>query len=100
MTPHQIQSQITPYLQQKPVLRAWLFGSQAAGTADEDSDIDIMVELDYSQHIGLEFVTMWMELSELLGYEVDLVTVDGVSPFIEPYIEAQKTLIYEKQVGG
>lgn len=96
MTPHQIQNQIKPYLQQKPVLRAWLFGSQAMGTADEGSDIDIMVELDYSQHIGLEFVTMWMELSELLGHQVDLVTTDGVSPFIEPYIEAQKTLIYEK----
>ncbi len=99
MTPHQIHDQISPYFQHKPVLRAWLFGSQAEGTSTEDSDIDILVELDYSQHIGLGFVTMWMELSELLGCQVDLVATDGVSPFIAPHIEQQKTLIYERQAG-
>lgn len=96
MTPHQIRDQVAPYFRQKPVLRAWLFGSQAVGTAQEGSDIDILVELDYSQHIGLGFITMWMELKELLGQEVDLVTIDGVSPFVAPYIEQQKTLIYER----
>lgn len=96
MMSDQIEHKIVPYFQQKPVLRAWLFGSHAAGTADEDSDIDILVELDYSEHIGLGFVSMWMELSELLDSDVDLVSTDGLSPFVAPYIEAQKTLIYER----
>ncbi len=98
MTPLQIQAQIMPYFQHKPVLRAWLFGSQSMGTADENSDIDILVELDYSQHIGLGYVTMWMELRELLGREVDLVSTDGLSPFIAPHIEKQKMLIYEREI--
>lgn len=96
MTPYQIRDQLVPYLRHKPVLRAWLFGSQAAGTAQKDSDIDLLVELDYSQHIGLGFITMCMELKELLGKEVDLVTTDGMSPFVAPHIEQQKMLIYER----
>lgn len=96
MTSNQIRNQIAPYFRHKPVLRAWLFGSQAMGMAADDSDIDILVELDYSQHIGLGFITMCMELKELLGKEVDLVTTDGLSPFVAPYIEQQKMLIYER----
>ena len=96
MTPNQIRNQVAPYFRHKPVLRAWLFGSQAAGTAQEGSDIDILLELDYSQHIGLGFITMWMELKELLGQEVDLVTTDGLSPYIAPYVEQYKMLIYER----
>ena len=96
MTLQQIRSQIAPYFQQKPVLRAWLFGSQATGSSEEGSDIDILVELDYSQHIGLGYVTMWLELQELLGRKVDLVSSDGLSPFIAPTVNEQKVLIYER----
>lgn len=42
----------------KPVLRAFLFGSMSRGDAGPDSDIDILVELDYNLHIGLGFVDM------------------------------------------
>ncbi|MCG2716559.1 MAG: nucleotidyltransferase domain-containing protein, partial [Candidatus Marinimicrobia bacterium] len=38
---------ITDYFKDKPVLRAYLFGSQVRNEADVDSDIDILVELDY-----------------------------------------------------
>jgi predicted nucleotidyltransferase len=40
------------------VIDAYLFGSYSRGDADENSDIDILVELDYSKLIGLEFVQM------------------------------------------
>lgn len=96
MTQSQIQQQASAYFEEQPVLRAWLFGSQAEGTADEHSDVDILVELDYSEHIGLRFVKMWLELSAILGRKVDLVPTDGLSPFIASYVEQQKMLIYEK----
>jgi predicted nucleotidyltransferase len=49
---------IKKYLKEKPVLRAYIFGSFARNELEENSDIDILVELDYSQSIGLEFVEM------------------------------------------
>gem|GEM_PF-146965 len=92
----QITRSVQLYLVNKPVIRAYLFGSFAVGNNSEDSDIDILVELDHTKPIGLEFVGMWQDLQKLLGRKVDLVTLDGVSPFIRPHVESQKLLIYER----
>jgi len=86
---------IQEFFRDKPVFRAWLFGSQARLEANDKSDVDLLVELDYNQKIGWEFVTMKLELEELLQTKVDLVSSEGLSPFIGPYIEAEKQLIYE-----
>ncbi len=88
--------QLRDYFRTQLVIRAWLFGSYADGTATEESDVDILVELDYEQHIGLSFAGMWLDLQDMLQKKVDLVTEDGVSKYIRPRIEAQKKLIYEK----
>lgn len=45
---------IKNYFADKPVLKAYLFGSYSRNEADKDSDIDILVDLDYSKHIGLD----------------------------------------------
>ncbi|QQS27994.1 MAG: nucleotidyltransferase domain-containing protein [Sphingobacteriales bacterium] len=87
---------IKTYLKTQPVRKAWLFGSYASGTADDNSDIDILVELDHSQPIGLKFVSMWLDLKEVTKKDVDLLAVGGVSPYIQPYIDKQKVLIYER----
>ena len=52
---------IKKYLATKPVLRAWLFGSQADGTATDNSDVDILLEFDHTQPIGLQYVQIWMD---------------------------------------
>ena len=80
----------------KPVLKAYLFGSYSRGDADKNSDIDILVELDYSQQIGLEFVQMQLDLQDLLQHKVDLISAKAVSKYISPFIEKDKYLIYEK----
>jgi uncharacterized protein len=90
------EDQLIAYFQGQPVIRAWLFGSQANGTATDDSDVDILVELDHSQPVGLRYVQMWMDLQQLLGKKVDLVSTGGISPFIRPFIDAQKILFYER----
>lgn len=83
-------------LKNKPVKRAFLFGSAARGEQDEQSDVDILVELDYSQPIGLGFVRMKLELEDLLKRKVDILTSKSVSKYIQPFIDSEKILIYEK----
>jgi predicted nucleotidyltransferase len=83
-------------LKNKPVKRAFLFGSAARSEENEKSDVDILVELDYSQPIGLSFLRMKLELEDLLNRKVDLLTFNSVSKYIQPYIDAEKILIYEK----
>lgn len=89
--------QLIPYFQNQPVKRAYLFGSVARGEQTTDSDIDILVELDYEQGADFyQFLTMQEQLSSLLHRPVDLVSANGLSPFIEPIIDREKQLIYEK----
>jgi uncharacterized protein len=80
----------------KPVKKAYVFGSYARNEASKNSDIDILVELDYSKHIGLGFVQMQLDLEELLNKKVDLITTDGLSPHLAPFIHKDKQLIYAK----
>lgn len=86
---------IREYFRTQPVLRAWLFGSFARGEETPDSDIDILVDLDYSKPVGLEFVQMQLDLMELLRKPIDLVSSRGLSKYIKPFIDKDKVLLYE-----
>ena len=90
---------IKSYFNTRPVLKAYLFGSYAKGTAVNESDVDILVELDYSQRIGLQFIQMKLDLEKILNKEVDLVSSNGISKYIKPLVDVEKRLIYEKRVG-
>jgi predicted nucleotidyltransferase len=84
------------YFADKPVKRAYLFGSYARDTQVKGtSDIDILLELDYSKPIGMKFFSYQRELQDLLQNKVDVVTSDGISKYVLPYIENDKILIYE-----
>ena len=87
---------IANYLRTRPVLKAYLFGSYISGTADSQSDIDILVDLDYSQKIGLQFIQMKIDLEKLLNTKVDLVSSKGLSKYIKPLIDSEKLLIYAR----
>jgi predicted nucleotidyltransferase len=87
---------IKDYFKTRPVLTAYLFGSYARGEADYRSDIDILVDLDYSQKIGLEFVQMQIDLEKILKTKVDLVSSGGLSKYVRPLIEREKQLIYAR----
>jgi predicted nucleotidyltransferase len=84
------------YFLDKPVLKAFLFGSFSRDEASPDSDIDILVELDYSKHIGLGFVNMKFELEDKLQKKVDLVSSNAISTHILPFVNNDKKLIYER----
>lgn len=91
-------SAIQNYLKGQPVRKAYLFGSYARGEQDNDSDFDLMVELE--DHVGLyKFVAIQLGLENLLGMRVDLISEKGLSPRLRPYIDKDKRLIYERQPG-
>lgn len=89
-------SVLASYFRDKPVLRAFLFGSYARGEALAESDVDILLELDYSKHIGLGFVAMKLDLEDLLHKKIDLISGSSLSTHIAPFIHKDKQLIYER----
>ena len=84
------------YLKDKPVKKAYLFGSFSSGNEMPESDIDILVDLDYTNPIGLEFIQMQLDLEKILDKKVDLVSSNGLSKHIQPYIDKEKVLIYAR----
>ncbi len=80
-----------------PVIKAYVFGSFARGDANESSDVDLLIDLDYvNLHSGMEFVSLKFDIEERLGRNVDLLTTKSVSKYIESFVNADKKLIYER----
>ena len=73
--------------QRYPIRRLALFGSWARGEAREDSDVDVLVEVDPS--IGLRFVELGDELERALGRRVDLVSRRAIKPSLWQQIEPE-----------
>ena len=91
-----MQETLAEYFKTKPVLKAWLFGSFARGEETAKSDVDILVVLDHSQPVGLEFFGMYEDLKELLGRNVDLVTERSLASFARKSVERDRRLVYER----
>lgn len=89
--------QMQAYFKNQPIEYAYLFGSCARGEETKDSDVDIMVDLDKTKPIGLfQYVTMKLDLQDLLHREVDLVESDELLPFAQESANRDKFLIYER----
>ena len=59
-----------------------VFGSVARGEADEDSDIDFLVNFEKGRGL-FDHGGLLMELQELLGRKVDVATESGLKPRIK-----------------
>ncbi len=62
-----------------------VFGSVARGEADEKSDIDLLVDMEPGRSL-LDMGGLLMDLRDLLGRDVDVVTVRGLKPRIREQV--------------
>ncbi len=69
------------------VTRIGIFGSVVRGDETGKSDVDILVELTEGYKTLKNFVALADYLEALLSRKVDLVTVDGLDPYVRPYVE-------------
>ena len=97
MDTQQMIQQIAEYFKTQPVLKAWLFGSYSRGEQRPDSDVDILVQYDREQPIGLLRISkMQLMLEHLLGKDVDLVDQETLFPWVEDNVNQEKELIYAR----
>lgn len=88
-----------------PLLKPYIsymavFGSTVRGEATKKSDLDLLIRLKPSNarpKLGLfKLMEIEEDLNKKLGLEVDLVTEDSLSPYIRPYVEKEKVVLYEE----
>ena len=72
-------------LQKYKVKRICLFGSYARQSQNKRSDIDFLVEFEKPSFDN--YMDLLLSLERLFGKSIDLVTHNGLSPHMRPYIE-------------
>ena len=63
------------------ILSIQVFGPFARGEDNIDSDIDLLVELEPKRSL-LDMIAMKHELEDLMKRKVDVVTANGISPYL------------------
>jgi hypothetical protein len=91
-TIEEVKRKIMPVLQRHQVKRAALFGSVVRGEMKENSDIDILVEVD-SELSLLDFIGIKQEIEDTLARRVDLVEYDAIKPLIRDAILKEQVMI-------
>ena len=74
--------------------KVYLFGSQAKGTANEGSDIDLLVEKGSPMSL-ITFSELRQDCMESLGHDVDLLTTSGIEEEFYNEIHGSEVLLYE-----
>ena len=69
---------LSKYFKDKPVIKAWVFGSYSRNEETERSDVDILVDLDPSAKVGLGFFGK------------------SLASFAYNEVEKDKVLVYER----
>ena len=79
---------------QNDVIKVGVFGSMARGEANEQSDIDLIVEFSKRKSL-LALVALERKISTALGRKVDLLTEAALSPYLHDRIMRDLQIIYE-----
>ena len=88
----EIKQKILPILGPYGVKKAGIFGSYIRGEMKEDSDIDILVEIDKDISL-LDFVGLKLEIEDVLGRKVDLVEYSTIKPLLKKRILEEQVII-------
>ena len=88
----EIKTRILPILRRYGVKRVGLFGSCVKGEMREDSDIDILVEIEKDISL-LDFIGLKLEIEDALGRKVDLVEYDTIKPLLREKILKEQVVI-------
>lgn len=87
-------NEIVEFLKDKGATKVAVFGSYVRNEETPDSDIDVIIDFEKSMGF-LEFVGIEQDLSEKIGIKVDLLTEDGISPYLIDYVRREMKVIYQ-----
>ena len=92
----EIINNIRQYFTNRPVHKAWLFGSYSRGEETSESDVDILVVFDPIVDL-FDHIEMQQDLESILQRNVDLVTDGTLMPWVTKSVDNDKILIYERK---
>lgn len=86
--------QIIPILERYRVPKAAFFGSLVSGRLTPISDVDILVMPPKGMSF-LDFVALKQDIEDVIKEDVDLVSYNGISPYLKESILGSQNVFYE-----
>lgn len=84
----QLRSDVLRIVRIHGALNVCVFGSRARGESREDSDLDLLVDLEEGRSL-LDLIGIEQDLEDLLGRPVDVVTRRELSPYLRERVLAE-----------
>lgn len=99
MTIDEIRAIVSPIAEKYHIPAIFLFGSYARGTANPDSDIDLIIDTAGTQLNGMFALGMlYSDLEEALGKSIDLITLGSLAQnvMMESELRFRETVLKER----
>ena len=105
-TIEELRDRIVPITRKYNIPAVYLFGSYARNEAQDSSDVDILIDREGSSiHSMFDMGGLYSELTESIGKEVDLVTIQTLrqkstqerTPWLVSNVEKDRVKIYEQK---
>lgn len=88
---------LVEFCRRHPIRRLSVFGSVLRDDFGPDSDIDMLVEFEPGARISFfDMVTMEMELTDMIGRQVDLRTLQELSRYFRQKVLYMAQVVYER----
>ncbi|MEK6850150.1 MAG: nucleotidyltransferase family protein [Nanoarchaeota archaeon] len=88
-----LKHKIVKVLKKNNVARAGIFGSYARGEQKKGSDIDILIEVKGKKFSLIDLIGLEMKLRKATKKKVDLLTYNGISPYLRNSILKEEVKI-------
>ncbi len=89
--------ELVEFCRRHPIRKLSVFGSALRDDFGPDSDIDMLVEFEPDARISFfDIVTMEMELTDMMGRQVDLRTPQELSRYFRQKVLDTAQVVYER----
>src|ERR1035437_3820227 len=88
----ELKQKLLPILLHHEVSKAAVFGSFAAGTATQNSDLDLLVEFKGAKTL-LDLVSLKLDLEAEIKRDVDVLTYRSLNPLIKKKVLKQEVRV-------
>jgi uncharacterized protein len=86
-----------PELRERGVGALYLFGSRARGDHREDSDVDLLFEVDERTHRHFSYFDLFGardQVAEALALSVELIDRRALHPYVKSYVEPDLVQVF------
>ncbi len=89
---------IEAFCEKHPIHKLSLFGSVLRDDFSPTSDVDVLVEFEPGAKITyFDLAEMQFELEDILGREVDLLTLPAISKYFRQKVLNEAMILYERK---